>query len=94
MYRSFTPDNLSDYKSCLDNLLRNTQIDFDCMQCNDVTCTNSSHLLSIENMCNDWVTCCLQASQMTLPVNSNKHKKQTIPSWNQVAKPVRQNSMF
>ena len=64
------------------------------MQCNDVTCTNSSHSLSIENMCNDLVTCCLQASQMTLPVSSNKHKKQTIPLWNQVAKRVRQNSMF
>ena len=93
-WEKVTPDNLADYKRCLDNLLRNTQIYFDCMQCNDVTCTNSSHLLSIENMCNDLVNCCLQASQMTLPVSSNKHKKQTIPLWNQVAKPVRQNSMF
>lgn len=64
--------------------------------CSDLKCDNSTHIDVVGQLYGDIVTCCLRASDCTIPYTNHKSAKgkRCLPGWNDIVKPERERALF
>ena len=86
-----TEAQLEMYKAKLDSCLENINIPESLVDCNQPGCRDERHMLMIDNLCDDIVQACLNASDGVIPVVK---MKKGVPRWNEVAKPLKDDALF
>ncbi len=92
LWHKVTDENINQYKSELDRLLEQHEVNMDVLNCSNVLCNDPGHKQYIDSLCNILLCCCLSAGEVCFP--HSKPGKTAIPDWNDVAEPVRENALF
>ena len=91
-------EEISQYKSHLDENLRRITCDKDVLTCNSIHC--NKHTEEVNHLYSDIIAACICASDSCIPkagMHSSKDKCKTsanIPGWNEYVEPLRQESLL
>ena len=89
--------DIAKYKSCLDSKLNRFLANsfYDVLDCCDTHCSNTEHLDCLEDLYLEIVNACLEASQQTIPNNTNKSKtvKCPVPGFTEHVKQYRNTAL-
>ena len=89
-----TDTQKEEFRSCQDNLLKQLNVPFDAVKCNDLKCQCNDHIIAINNYCKNIVEICLNASSLTIPVCNSSKSHKIVPGWNEQCEGLRQASLF
>ena len=73
-------DQIGNYKLALDNSLTQIVMPDDCLECTSMLCENSKHALDIQQLHDDIISACIDASEDT---PSNGKSSKNVPGWNE-----------
>ncbi len=87
-----TDNDVELYKSYLDNLLSILKVPHEALECKDIFCDKAEHRTMLNQLCQDMVSSCIEASNNALPHSqSNSH---TLPFWNETVEPYKEKSLL
>ena len=82
---------IDNYRSILDDKLSIIDIPYDCINCTNVFCNNNEHAASIQQMHDDIISACIDASD-NIPIT--KKNRKNLPGWNEFVSPEREKALF
>ena len=84
-------DDISEYKSNLDDCLSRIMLPYDCLHCTDVLCTNIKHIESVQLLHDNIISATMEASENIPTTNSKSHK---IPGWTEAVQIHKETALF
>ena len=92
LWHKVTDENIQQYKLEMDKLLDTVMINDNVIKCDDIMCKCKEHCTYIDTFCSELIDVCITAGKTAFPQSNAGHK--SIPDWDEVAKPVREASLF
>jgi len=89
-----TDNNLRAYQSTLILHLNSIDVPTDVLLCNDVKCSNLSHLQRLNRYAVEITESCLHAAEATIPLTCKRQTGGRIPWWSERVQPLRDKSLF
>ena len=84
-------DQIDSYKSVLNDKLSVIEMPNDCLNCENVLCNNNDHANLIQQMHDDIISACIDASE-NIPSTRNNNNK--LPGWNEFVKREKETALF
>ena len=63
----------------------------DCLECTSMLCKNSKHALDIQQLHDNIIAACIDASE---DIPSTKKNNKIVPVWNEFVKPEKEKSIY
>jgi len=85
------------YKRNLAEALNTIVLPTDALLCHNVLCSNSEHIIALDDYCKHITEACLSASKCSIPHSHNstdKDSKRPIPGWSEYVEPARAKALF
>ena len=90
-WKKANSDDISEYKSNLDDCLSRIMLPYDCLHCTDVLCTNIKHIESVQLLHDNIISATMEASENIPTTNSKSHK---IPGWTEAVQIHKETALF
>jgi len=87
-------NNLRVYQSTFSLHLNSIDVPTDVLLCNDVKCSNLSHLQRLNRYAVEITESCLHAAEATIPLTCKRQVGGRIPGWSEHVQPLHDKSLF
>ena len=87
-------NDINPYRRNLDGFLSKINMSNDLIHCNDMLCNNVKHRTEIENLHDNIINACLEASHIAIPCQRQTPSPAGIPGWQEHVAEQRQQSIF
>ena len=84
-------DQIGNYKLALDNNLAQIVMPDDCLECTSMLCDNSKHALDIQQLHDDIISACIDASE---DIPSTRKNIKIVPGWNEFVNPEKEKAIL
>ena len=94
IWNKASESDICNYRTELNNLIKNIVIDQETLSCQNVQCGSNLHAYNLENMCMDLLTSISTAVSNNIPLSSNSIPHKVIPGWSEYVAPYKDQSIF
>ena len=88
------PNHINSYKKDLGERLRNITMPYEVIACNNLMCTNASHIRDIDQYVEDVTSAICNAVANCIPRTNNQSRAGLIVGWNDFVKPYQDEAKF